>query len=381
MSKDYYQTLGVSRTASQDEVKKAFRKLAHEYHPDKAHGNEAKFKEINEAYQVVGDAQKRQQYDQYGSTFDQQGGFGGGMGWEDFMKAARSGNFGNFSAQGGSAWGGGGIDLGDLFGDIFSAQGGPASGWGFGGRTNGRSKRGRDVQVDLILDFEEAVFGVEKEIKLTKNNACDVCRGTGAEPGSKLKTCSDCNGQGQVRHVQQTMLGAMQQVVTCSACQGQGQVAEKRCRHCGGDGMVRSESKYKVKIPAGIDNGQSIRLSGKGESAGAGSQAGDLYVVVHVHPSTKFVRENFDIFTTVHISYPQAVMGDKIEIETLEGKKKLVIPAGTQSHQQFKLKGLGVPLVNGRGRGEQVVKVIVDVPKKISRNGKKLLEELQEELL
>ncbi len=297
------------------------------------------------------------------------------MGGEDFMRAARGG--GGF--QGNVNFGG--IDLGDIFGDIFgfSTQGGSAWGGG-GGRTSGRARRGRDVQVDIKLDFEEAVFGVEREIKLTKNNPCDVCSGSGAEPGSKMKTCSDCNGQGQVRHVQQTMLGAIQQVVTCSTCQGQGEAAEKSCKHCGGDGMVRSESKYKVKIPAGIDDGQSIRLTGKGETAGVGSQAGDLYVVVHVKPSTKFVRENFDIFTTVHISYPQAVLGDKIEIDTLEGKKKLVIPSGTQSHQQFKLKGLGVPHVHGRGRGEQVVKVIVDVPKKMSRKGKKLLEDLKSEL-
>ncbi len=365
MSKDYYKILGVEKGATQDEIKKAFRKLAHKYHPDKKDGDEKKFKEINEAYQVVGDAEKRQQYDQYGSTFDQQGGFGGGAGWEDFMRAARGG--GGF--QGGGNFGG--IDLGDLFGGMF--------GFG-GGRTSGRTKRGRDVQVDLQLNFEEAVFGIEREIKLNKNNVCDVCNGSGAEPGSSLKTCKDCNGQGQVRHVQQTMLGAMQQVVTCSTCQGQGKTAEKGCKHCGGDGMVRSESKYKVKIPAGIDDGQSIRLTGKGEAAGVGSQSGDLYVVVHVKPSTKFVRQNYDIFSEVHISYPVAVIGDKIEIETLEGKKKLVIPPGTQSHQNFKLKGLGVPHVNGRGRGEQIVKVIVDVPKKVSRKGKKLLDELKSEL-
>ncbi|MBT4120694.1 MAG: molecular chaperone DnaJ [Candidatus Magasanikbacteria bacterium] len=361
MSKDYYKILGVEKGASQDELKKAFRKLAHKYHPDKKTGDEKKFKEINEAYQIVGDAQKRQQYDQYGSTFDQQGGFGGGMGWEDFMNATR----------GGGGFQGGGIDLGDLFGDMF--------GFG-GGRSTGRAKRGRDVQVDMQLKFEEAVFGIEREIKLTKNNICDACKGDGAEPGSSLKTCEDCKGQGQVRHVQQTMLGAMQQVVTCSTCQGQGKTAEKSCKHCGGDGMVRSESAYKVKIPAGIDDGQSIRLTGKGEAAGVGSQAGDLYVVVHVKSNTKFVRSNYDIFTEVHISYPLAVMGDKIEIDTLEGKKKLVIPAGTQSHQNFKLKNLGVPHVNGRGRGEQIVKVIVDIPKKVSRNAKKLLDDLKDEL-
>ena len=183
-----------------------------------------------------------------------------------------------------------------------------------------------------------------------------------------------------MRHVQQTMLGAMQSVVSCPSCQGAGKVPEKMCKHCGGDGMVRSDSKYMVKIPAGIDNSQSIRLSGKGESAGVGSHAGDLYVVVHVREEKGFERRGHDIYTERYISYPQAVLGDKIEIDTLEGDKKLVIPPGTQSHQQFKLKGLGVPHLNGVGRGEQYVKVIVNVPKKMSRKGKKLLGELKEEL-
>lgn len=359
MSKDYYKILGVTKDTSQDEIKKAFRKLAHKYHPDKKTGDEAKFKEVNEAYQVVGNSEKRQQYDQYGADFAQQGGFGGGMNWEDFMRATRGGGGGGFNMNFN------GMDLGDIFGDLFG-----------GGRRGSRARRGNDVQVDVKLDFKEAVFGCEKEIRLTKKNACDVCSGTGTEPGSKLKTCSDCNGQGQVRQVQRTILGNIQNVVNCPACQGQGEVPEKMCKHCGGDGMVRSESKYKVKIPAGIDDGQSIRLEGKGESAGVGSQSGDLYVLAHVKPEKGFERHGYDIYTEARISYPQAVLGDKIEIETLEGKKKLVIPEGTQSHQQFKLKNLGVPHVNGRGRGEQFVKVIVDVPKKVNRKAKKILEDL-----
>jgi molecular chaperone DnaJ len=365
MSKDYYNILGVEKTASVDEIKKAFRKLAHKYHPDKPTGNEEKFKEVNEAYQVVGDETKRQQYDQYGATFDQQGGFGGGANWEDFMRAAR----GQGGSQGGANFGG--IDLGDLFGDMFgfSSRGG-----------RGRQHRGQDIQVDVQIDFRDAVFGTEKEIKLTKHNACDVCSGSGAEPGAEIKTCEECNGQGQVRRVQQTILGAMQTVGACPSCGGAGKKASVNCKHCGGDGVVRSESTYNVKIPAGIDSGEAIRLTGKGEAIGVQGSPGDLYVRVHVKPESGYTRDGYDVYSEARISYPQAVMGDKIEIDTLEGKKKLVIPAGTESHQQFRLKGLGVTRLHGGGRGDQYVKVVVDVPKKVSRKAKKLLEEFEEEL-
>lgn len=369
MGKDYYKILGVEKSASQDEIKKAFRKMAHKYHPDKQGGDEEKFKEVNEAYQVLGNDQKRQQYDQYGADFDAQGGFGGGAGWEDFMRAARGGGF---SAKGGQAggWDFGDIDLGDLFGGMFSSRGGH-------GR---RARRGNDIQVDVQLEFKEAVFGIEKEIRLTKNNDCGVCSGSGAEPGAKISTCSQCKGQGQVRQVQQTILGAMQTVGTCPSCGGAGEKAEKNCKHCGGDGRVRSESVYKVKIPAGIHDGGAIKLAGKGESAGAGGQNGDLYVVAHVKKDRFFERDNFDIYTDLHISYPQAVLGDKVEIETLDGPKRLVIPDGTESHQQIRLKGLGVPNLRGSGRGSHYVRVIVDVPKKVNRKVKKIIEDLKNEL-
>jgi molecular chaperone DnaJ len=364
MSKDYYKILDVEKGASGEEIKKAFRKLAHQYHPDKKTGDEEKFKEVNEAYQVLGDETKRQQYDQYGATFDQQGGFGGGANWEDFMRAARSGG-----GAGGANFGG--IDLGDLFGDMF----------GFGGRSRGRGQqRGNDIQIDVQIDFREAVFGTESEIRLTKHNACDVCQGTGAEPGAEMKTCEDCKGQGQVRRVQQTILGPMQTASTCTSCGGAGKKASINCKHCGGDGVVRSESKYTIKIPAGIDSGEAIRLTGKGEAVGPQGVPGDLYVRVHVKPEKGFSRDGYDLYSEARISYPQAVFGDKIEIETLDGKKKLVIPSGTESHQQFRLKGLGVTRLHGGGRGDQYVKVIVDVPKKPNRKTKKLLEELKEEL-
>lgn len=363
MGKDYYKTLGVEKSATQDEIKKAFRKLAHKHHPDKKDGDEKKFKEINEAFQVLGDDTKRKQYDQFGSTFDQQGGFGGGMNWEDFMRATRGqGGFGNMNF--------GGIDLGDLFGGMF--------GGGFGGGQ--QTRRGNDIQVDVELSFEDAVFGIEKEIRLTKNNACAVCSGNGAEPGSKMSTCDTCNGQGKVARVQQTMLGAMQTVAMCHNCHGKGENPEKACKHCGGDGMERSESAYTVKIPAGIDHGESIRISGKGEHAGAGTQPGDLYVRALVKPDKRFERKQYHIFTEANISYPQAVLGDQIEIDTLDGKKKLVIPAGTQPGQQIRLKGLGVPHVRSGKRGDQYVDVVVEVPKKVNKKAKKLIEELGGEL-
>lgn len=367
MSKDYYKILDVDKKANKEEIKKAFRKLAHKYHPDKQGGDEKKFKEINEAYQVLADDTKRQKYDQFGADFEGQGGFGGGANWDDFMRSAR-GQSGGFSS--GDF---GGIDLGDIFGDIFgfSSQ---------GGRGRKKQKRGNDLQVDIEISFREAVFGVEREIRLTKNNTCDFCNGTGADQNSGMKKCPTCNGQGQVKQVSQTMFGAIEQVIVCQACQGTGQIPEKTCRHCGGDGMVRSESKYKIKIPAGISTGESIRLREKGESAGVGSITGDLYIRIHVKTEKGFERIGDDIYTEIKISYPQAVLGDTVEIETLDGIKKLVIPSGTSSHQKFKIKGLGSYHLHSSGRGDQYVKVIIDVPKKIDKKSKKLLEELKENL-
>ncbi len=364
MSKDYYKILGVEKNASAEELKKAFRKLAHKYHPDKQGGDEAKFKEVNEAFQVLGDETKRKQYDQFGADFNQQGGFGGGMSWEDFMKATRGQNGGGgFNANFG------GFDFGDIFGDMF----------GMGGRSS-RQARGNDIQVDIEIGFREAAFGIEREIKLTKNNACDVCSGSGAEPGSKLNTCDECKGAGQVRRMQQTILGAMQTVVACPKCSGSGKIPEKRCKHCSGDGVIRSESTYKIKIPAGISEGESIRLGGKGESAGAGTQPGDLYIRIHVRPEKGFERDEYDVHSEITINYPQAVLGDTVAVETLDGEKKVAVPEGVQSGQVIRLKGLGIPRLHSSGRGDQYVHVKLDVPKKISKKAKQLIEDLKKEL-
>ena len=367
MAKDYYKILGVEKNATSDDVKKAFKKSAMQHHPDRPGGDEKKFKEINEAYQVLGDAEKRKRYDQFGSDFEQQGGFGGGVNWEDFMRQARGG----FSAGGGSAFGGGGGDLGDIFGEMF----------GMGGRGRGRREsRGNDIQVDVQVDFKEAAFGAEREISLRKQEKCDVCKGEGAEPGSAVETCHTCKGQGQVVQIQRTILGSMQTVAACPDCHGRGKRAGKKCKHCGGDGILAKTSNIKIKIPAGIDNGQSIRLEGHGEAAPHGGQSGDLYVRVHARQQKGMARDGYDIYTEAEISYPQAVLGDKVEVETLDGIVKLVIPEGTESGQLIRLRDKGVPHLEGRGRGDQFVKVKIRVPRRLGRETRKKLDELRGEL-
>lgn len=363
MSKDYYKILGVEKNATADEVKKAFKKAAMQHHPDRPGGNEKKFKEVNEAYQVLSDADKRAKYDQFGSDFEQQGGFGGGAGWEDFMRSARGGQ-GGFQFEG---------DLGDIFGEMF----------GFGsGRSRGSSRqsRGHDIQVDVELEFKEAAFGVEKEIHLRKQSACDVCGGNGAEPGSKLDTCNTCKGQGQVVQMQRTFLGSMQTVVTCSDCQGRGQKPSKKCKHCGGDGVLQKNQDITVKIPAGIDEGESIRLTGYGETAPHGGHSGDLYVRAHIKPNKFFHREGFDVHTQSEISFVQAVLGDKIEVETIDGPVKIVVPEGIESGQQIKLKGHGITHLGRTSRGDQYVKIKIRVPKRFSREVRKKLEDLKNDL-
>ncbi len=367
MSKDYYKILGVEKNASVDEIKKAFKKKALEYHPDRPTGDEKKFKEINEAYQVLSDSEKRQRYDQFGSDFEQQGGFGGGASWEDFMRAARGqgGQNGNFSFDFG--------DLGDMFGDIFGFGGGR-------GRSQGRAPRGNDIQVDVEIEFKEAAFGVEKELELRKQDTCEICKGSGAEPGSEMQNCGTCQGRGQVVQNQRTFLGTVQTVTTCPTCQGRGKHATKKCKHCGGDGILSKNSKIKVKIPAGIDDGQSIRLSGHGEAAPHGGQSGDLYVVTHIKPLKGFKREGYNVFTEAEINFPQAVMGDKIDVETLEGTVKMVVPEGTESGQLIRLKGKGIMELGRTSRGDHYVEIKITVPKKINKNTRKLLEDLQKEL-
>ena len=359
MGKDYYKVLGIDKNASQEDIKKAFRKLAHEYHPDKpGGGNEEKFKEINEAYQVLGDPDKRAKYDKYGSAFEQaqgQGGFHGFEGFRDF-----SGFTEGFNVE----------DLGDIFGGL-----GDIFGFG-GGRGQARQRRGKDIEVALQIDFLEAVFGTEKEINLNKSITCTKCHGSGVEPGAKVETCPVCHGSGRVTRIQRTMFGNMQVQATCTNCGGEGKTYSQKCTKCHGSGIIREVVSIKVKIPAGIDDGQTIRLAGQGEAGQKGAPAGDLYLTVKVRPDKRFKREGYNLTSRAQLNFTQAALGDKIEVETVDGPVKLKIPEGTQSGTVFRLKGRGVPHVQGSGRGDHLVEAIVETPKNLNRRQKDLLKEL-----
>lgn len=375
MAKDYYNILGVAKNATQDEIKKAYRKLAHQYHPDKKGGDEAKFKEVNEAYQALGNPEKRKQYDQFGQAFGgagQPSGFGGGFSWQDYARASQGGGgpfSGGFRQQNVEFDLG---DLGDIFGDLF----------GFGRSTGSRrvrhSARGNDIETIMTIDFQEAVFGTEKVIDLYKNVTCPHCSGNGAEPGTKIETCGTCGGNGQIEQIQRTILGAFRTVGVCPDCQGEGKKTSTKCKKCRGEGRLKESERIKVKIPAGISDGETIRLSGKGEAGLKGSGTGDLYIILRVRPNPEFKREGDNIISEVEISFSQAALGDKIPIKTLEGEVMLKIPGGTQSGKVFKLNGKGVPHLRSRGRGDHLVTVNVITPSKLSREQKKLFEELNE---
>jgi molecular chaperone DnaJ len=367
MATNYYDILGVSKNSSADEIKKAYRKKAHEFHPDKGNGNTDKFKEVNEAYQVLSDAQKKQQYDQYGQTFDQAarnggggfGGFGGQAGQNPFSQG-----FGGFGQEGVE------FDLGDIFGDIFGNRQDQGS----------RRNRGIDLEMGISITFEEAVFGVEKNIKLEKQDTCKTCDGNGAEPGTKVVTCPKCHGQGQIRTQRRTIFGNVASAITCDRCNGMGKIPESPCHTCKGTGTLRQEKTISVKIPAGIDNGQRIRITGEGEAGYRGSDAGDLYLVVKVSANKEFVRDGFNLTKELPVSFTQASLGAKIILKTLDGDIELKIPSGTQSGTVLKVKDKGVPHINNpKSRGDLLVTVRVVVPKKLSKKERELLKQLAEE--
>ncbi|MFA5023739.1 MAG: molecular chaperone DnaJ [Patescibacteria group bacterium] len=360
MSKDYYDILGVSKNATPDEIKNAFRKKAHEHHPDKG-GNAEKFKELNEAYQVLGNPEKRQRYDQFGAAaFNQGGGGYGGFGGQGFGGFQNGAGF-NMDFE----------DLSEMFGgfgDIF--------GFGGGRQTAKRTSRGRDLEMNLNIEFLEAAFGAEKEISFSKNTVCGHCHGNGSEPGAKIETCQTCHGTGRVAKVQRTILGNIQTQATCPTCDGEGKTVSQKCTKCGGTGVYHDQVKLKVRIPAGINDGESIRLSGQGEAGRKGAGAGDLYLRIKVANHKKFNREAYDIKTEEKISIKQAILGDKIDIETIHGVVKLKIPEGTQSGTIFKLKEKGVTKLHNRGTGDQYVKIIVKIPSGVNKKQKQILEEL-----
>lgn len=361
MAANYYDLLGVSKSASQDEIKKAFRAKAHQYHPDKSTGDAEKFKQINEAYQVLSDAEKRQQYDQYGQTFDQARRQGGGpAGGNPF-----GGGYGGF---------GGNVDFGDL-GDIFGDM------FGFGGASRGRSRpaRGSDIQATIRIPFRVAAFGGEETIQLRHHVTCRRCAGNGAEPGTSVETCPTCKGTGQVQRVQQTILGAMQTVQVCSTCHGEGTTIKTKCTVCHGSGREEQTETITVKIPSGIASGQRIKLSGRGEAGQRGTPAGDLYLEVDVQEDPVFRRADDDVLTTSTVPFTVATLGGAVSVETLDGPVTLKIPAGTASGKVFIIKGKGIPRLRGRGRGDQRVTVEIDIPTKLSAKAKKLLKELQDE--
>ena len=353
--RDYYEVLGVEKGASADEVKKAYRKLAKKYHPDlnpdDKEGAEAKFKEATEAYEVLSDDTKRQQYDQFGhAAFDQTagGGYGGGFGGFD------------------------GFDMGDIFSSFF--------GGGFGGqrRNPNAPQKGRDIVYNIDLSFEEACFGVEQEIAINHLEKCDECSGSGAKKGTSPTTCPTCHGTGQVTTVQRTPLGNFQSSRPCSSCGGKGTIIKEPCQKCAGKGTVRTSKKVRVKIPAGIDNGQQVYVRGEGDAGANGGPNGDLILSVRVKPHKLFVRQGYDILCDYPISFVQATLGAEIEVPTIDGKVSYNIPEGTQSGTVFRLKGKGVQRVNGTQRGDQYVTITVEIPKGLSENQKDILRQFDD---
>lgn len=358
MSKrDYYETLGVGKNASADEIKKAFRKAAIEHHPDRG-GDEAKFKEVNEAYEVLKDPSKRQRYDQFGHA-----GVGGSTG------AGGNPFGGGFGGQGQNVH----FDFGDLgLGDIFSSF--------FGGQQqqqSRRARRGRNVETRIDLSFEQAVFGTEVNLDLDLDDACEHCKGSTVEPGHELKTCDECKGSGQIMHVTRTVFGNIQQATVCPTCDGRGKVPEKVCSVCHGKGVKRKKQDIKLKVPAGVDDGATIRLRERGEAIAQGPK-GDLYVNIRVKPHKKFTREGDLILSEEHVSMIAAALGTEIDVETVDGPIRMKVPAGTQSGTDFKLSHHGVPHLRSEKRGAHIVTVIVDIPTKLSKQQRELLEQFAE---
>lgn len=356
--RDYYDVLGVKKDASADEIKKAFRKAALKYHPDRNPGDktaEARFKEVNEAYEVLKDSDKRRRYDQFGHA-----GVGGnaGAGGNPFS------GFGNMGGQNVHFDFGG--DFGDM-GDIFSQF------FGSGGRSAGRrSSQGRDLETSATISFEEAIFGTEKTIVINADVTCDRCHGDGAEPGYPQKTCPTCHGTGQEVRTVNSLFGPVQQAVPCHTCGGDGKVADKKCTKCGGRGVVRERQEIKLKIPAGVDEGSAIKLTGRGEAIKDG-QPGDLYVMVHVKPHKKFTRDGDLILSEEHISMIDAALGCELDVETVDGPLTMKVPAGTQSGTDFRLSNHGAPRLRGESRGPHIVTIRVDTPTNLTRKQKELL--------
>lgn len=348
MSKDYYEILGVSKNANKEDIKKAYYKLAHKYHPDKSKSDDKKFKEINEAYQILSNDKKRAEYDAYGRIFEGAGG-PGGFGFGDFDFSANMGDF----------------DLNDIFENFFGSSAGRV-----------RKKRGRDISIDLEISFEESIFGTERRVVLSKISLCLRCKGGGAEPGSESKTCDMCHGSGRVHESRKSFFGSFTALKECEKCLGRGTVPSKKCRECKGSGILPNKEEITIKIPQGIYDGGMIKLSGMGEAV-SGGVPGDLYAKIHVRPHPIFKREANNLFMDLDIKLSDAILGEEKSINTLDGKIKLKIPAGIDSGEILRVKGKGIP--HGRERGDLMIRVKVRTPKKISSRTKKIIEDLKKE--
>ena len=359
MSKDYYNILGINKGASKDEIKKAFYRLAHKYHPDKKEGNESKFKEVNEAYQVLSDDGKRSKYDQFGSGFE------------------------GFSAQGGSAYGGEGFDfsgfqngnadfdfgnLNDIFSEFFTGGMG-------GGRAQAR--RGRDISTEITITFAEAVFGINRKILITKTSECLTCHGSGGRPGTKMETCKRCNGQGTIRETKRSFLGSISSTKVCEECLGAGEVPHEVCEKCKGKGVLRREEEISVVIPAGIRDGEMIRMSAMGEAVSHGT-AGDLYIKINVAPHPVFKRDGNDLVMNLNLKLSDAMLGTKYPIETLDGHIEVTIPEGVSINEVLRVRGKGVPTGKNK-RGDLLIKLNIKLPNKLGRRSRELIEELKQE--
>ncbi len=367
--KNYYEVLGVEKKASKDEIKKAFRKLAHQYHPDKKGGDESKFKEVNEAYSVLSDDQKRAQYDMYGQTFAGGGGqggnpFGGGANpFEGF-------DFSQFTQGGFGGQGNVDFDLGDIFGEFFN------------GSRSRKQTRGRDISIDIEINFEDAVFGVERNILLSKVSACNTCHGSGGKPGTEKIECKTCNGKGKIREMKRSIFGSIEMSRVCEVCNGESKVPKEKCQTCDGQGILKKQEEIKIKIPAGLENGEMIRLSGGGEGV-KGGQSGDLYIKVHVRPHKTFQKRGPDLIMNLDIKLSDALLGAEYSINTLDGESKLKIPEGSNTGDILALKGKGIPTsptggINSR-RGDILVTLRVLLPKKLSKSAKEAVSKLKEE--
>lgn len=363
MAKDYYKSLGVARNATKEEIKKAYRALAHKHHPDKG-GDEKRFKEINEAYQVLSDERKRSQYDQFGQVFDEAragagAGAPGGFQWPGGIRF----DFGGAAGEGG---GFADFDLSDVMEDFF----------GGGGRRRREQERGRDIRIGIEVSFDDAILGAKKEIDLTRLMRCGKCAGAGGEPGTKINTCPTCEGKGHVQKTQRTILGSLTSVATCHACRGTGKIPETPCSECGGKGVAEKQEVLEIFVPRGIRDGEVLKITGKGDAVSHGRTAGDLYIEIRVMPDPARRRQGDDIVMSLSLKMSQAILGDTVDLNTLDGAIRLKVPEGTQSGDILNVRGKGAWRASGYGRGDLLVQIKVETPKGISKKAKDLIRQL-----